>query len=151
MDQMVGGAPHAITMPSPPKDQELPLGLRVLLGEDNLVNSMVATGRLEMWGCSCVAVETGIDVLSALESETFDLVLMDISMPVMDGIQATLEIRSREKTTGIHLPIIAMTAHALEGDRERCVSAGMDDYIAKPIDFSDLLEKLYLWGKPKVS
>ena len=122
------------------------LGLKVLLAEDNLVNAFVASRRLEDWQCTVTLAENGADALTAVESESFDVVLMDISMPVMDGLQATKEIRQREESTGIHIPIIAITAYALKGDRERCLGAGMDDYMAKPINFNELLEKLRYWA-----
>jgi len=131
-----------LTPSSNARGDAVSLGLRVLLAEDNLVNSMVATGRLEKWGCRCTVVENGVEALRALETGSFDIVLMDVSMPVMDGMQATRELRSREKATGAHVPILALTAHALQGDREKCLAAGMDDYISKPINFDDLLEKL---------
>jgi len=122
------------------------LHLRVLLVEDNLVNAMVALGRLEQWGCECVAVENGKEAIESIKGQQFDLALMDISMPVMDGIQATRELRRIEQTSGGHLPVIAMTAQALEGDRERCLAAGMDDYVSKPVNFEALREKLKRWG-----
>ena len=86
------------------------------------------------------AVTTGEEALKALEKEKFDLVLMDIQMPKMDGLTATRKIREKEKKTKKHLPIIAMTAHALKGDREKCLAAGMDDYIAKPLKVEKLEE-----------
>ncbi|MDR3692683.1 MAG: ATP-binding protein [Fimbriimonas sp.] len=136
------------SLPELPRPESVHLGLRVLLAEDNLVNSMVASGRLVKWGCECTVVETGIEALRAFESTRFDVVLMDVSMPEMDGIQATLEIRMRERAGALdRVPIIAMTAHALEGDRERCLEADMDDYVAKPIDFADLLHKLIHWSR----
>lgn len=118
------------------------LHLRVLMAEDNLVNAMVASSRLEMWGCTCIIAENGVEALKALQTGRFDVVLMDVSMPEMDGIEATRKIRHDEKSTGSHIPIIAMTAHALKGDRERCLAAGMDDYVAKPVDFDSLYSKL---------
>jgi CheY-like chemotaxis protein len=85
-----------------------------------------------------VAVGDGEDALAALRQQPFDLVLMDVQMPIMDGLEATVVIREWEKRTGTHLPIIAMTAHAMQGDRERCLQAGMDDYVSKPIKAADL-------------
>jgi signal transduction histidine kinase/ActR/RegA family two-component response regulator len=132
--------------PTPSIDPErAELGLRVLLVEDNPVNAIVATGRIERWGCVCRAVEDGKQALQSLSNDHFDVILMDISMPVMDGLQATKEIRRLEVGTSRHIPIIAMTAHALAGDRERCLAAGMDDYIAKPVNFNELLNKLRNW------
>jgi two-component system sensor histidine kinase/response regulator len=114
--------------------------LSVLVAEDNLVNQTVATILLEERGHRVTVVGNGTQALAALERDVFDVVLMDIQMPEMDGIQATAAIRSREKKTGIHLPIIATTAHAMKGDREVCLAAGMDAYLAKPIRDEELHE-----------
>jgi len=121
-------------------------GLRVLLAEDNLVNATVAGGRLGMWDCVFTIAETGREALTSFESEVFDIVLMDVSMPDMDGMQATREIRRRESDTGGHTPIIAMTAYALEGDKEQCLASGMDDFVSKPVNFDELYEKLKHWS-----
>ena len=126
-------------------DEPTNLGLQVLLAEDNDVNAMVACARLEKWGCSVKSVENGFEALVALDGATFDVVLMEVSMPMMDGLEATKEIRARELRLGTHIPIIALTAHAFEEDRKTCVDAGMDDFISKPIDFPLLLEKLLTW------
>ena len=106
--------------------------LRILIAEDNLVNQMVAINQLLNLGFEAVAVENGQQVLDTLEDEEYDVVLMDLHMPVMDGFEATRRIRDSERLRGIR--IIAMTANALHGDREKCLSAGMDDYVSKPID-----------------
>jgi len=98
----------------------------------------VALYILQKAGHSTVAVGNGQEALDALRQDPFDLVLMDVQMPVMDGFEATLAIRAEEAGTGRHLPIIAMTAHAMKGDREECLAAGMDGYIAKPIRLADL-------------
>lgn len=87
-------------------------------------------------------VETGKQALDILERETFDVVLMDVQMPEMDGLEATLALRARERETDMHVPVVAMTAHAMEGDRERCLEAGMDDYIAKPIKADVLFDTI---------
>jgi len=107
--------------------------LEILLAEDSFANQRLAVGLLEKWGHSVVVVDNGRDAVSAVESTRFDLVLMDVQMPEMDGLQATAVIRKREAQTGGHLPIIAMTAHAMKGDREECLAAGMDGYVPKPI------------------
>jgi CheY-like chemotaxis protein len=112
--------------------------LRILLAEDNRVNQMVAVRILEKQGHAVVVVDDGQAALTALAQAAFDLVLMDIQMPVLDGLEATAAIRAQEKTQGTHVPIIAMTAHAMRGDRERCLAAGMDGYICKPIKADDL-------------
>jgi two-component system, sensor histidine kinase and response regulator len=116
--------------------------LRVLLVEDNPVNRKLAVHVLEKDGHSVVAAENGEAALAALESAAFDLVLMDVQMPRMDGIEATRAIRDKERTTGEHVPIIALTAHAMAGDRERCLQAGMDGYLIKPIRPATLLEAI---------
>ena len=111
---------------------------RILLAEDHPVNQRLARKLLEKWGHTVVVAGNGRKALEALERNSFDLVIMDVQMPEMNGLEATRYIRAQEKTTGAHLPIIAMTAHAMKGDREQCLSAGMDAYITKPID-PDLL------------
>ncbi|PYU30389.1 MAG: diguanylate cyclase [Acidobacteria bacterium] len=111
---------------------------RVLLAEDNAVNQILALRLLEKRGCIVSVAGDGRQALAALEKEDFDIVLMDVQMPEMDGFEATVAIRERERSTGKHIPIIAMTAHALKGDEERCLSAGMDAYITKPIRTHEL-------------
>jgi len=113
-------------------------GMKVLLAEDNAVNRTLATRLLQKHGHTVVVVENGRQALDALERETVDLVLMDVQMPEMDGLEATAAIREKEKKTGDHLPIIALTAHAMKGDREKCLAAGTDDYLTKPIRTADL-------------
>jgi signal transduction histidine kinase/DNA-binding response OmpR family regulator/streptogramin lyase len=117
-------------------------GLRILLAEDNTVNQMLAVRMLSKWGHKVVVANNGREALEILEKQTFDLVLMDVQMPEMDGIESTRRIREREKTNGAHLPVIAMTAYAIKGDRERCLTAGMDDYVSKPIQAKQLFETL---------
>jgi two-component system sensor histidine kinase/response regulator len=112
---------------------------RILLAEDNVVNQRLAARILEKGGHSVVIAGNGKEVLAALQSETVDLVLMDVQMPEMDGFEATRAIRQGEIGKKRHIPIIAMTAHAMTGDRDRCLAAGMDDYISKPIRALDLL------------
>jgi PAS domain S-box-containing protein len=113
--------------------------LHILIAEDNLVNSRLATRLVAKQGHSAVVVDSGRAALKALEAERFDLVLMDVQMPDMDGLEATSAIREQERGTKKHLPIIAMTAHAMNGDRERCLEAGMDAYVTKPVDAQKLL------------
>jgi CheY-like chemotaxis protein len=138
--------------------------LRILLAEDNVINQRVATGILAKRGHSIVVAGNGKEALAALEQEAFDLLLMDIQMPEMDGFEATKIIREREAATNLergtwnderetqnssfiihrsslsHLPIVAMTAHAMKGDRERCLEAGMDGYVSKPLQAQQLFE-----------
>jgi CheY-like chemotaxis protein len=115
-------------------------GLHILLAEDNLANQRVARTILEKAGHSVVVAETGKYAVMLLDEQSFDLILMDVQMPDMDGFEATAAIREREKHTGKHTLIIAMTAHAMSGDRARCLEAGMDNYITKPIRAPLLLE-----------
>jgi CheY-like chemotaxis protein/HPt (histidine-containing phosphotransfer) domain-containing protein len=115
--------------------------LRVLLAEDNAVNRKIAVALLEKRGHTVVAVENGVETLTALEAQgeiPFDLVLMDLQMPKMDGFEATAAIRNKEPESKKHLPIIALTAHAMKGDREACLAAGMDGYVAKPLKADEL-------------
>ena len=105
----------------------------MLLAEDNAVNQMLAVRLLEKRGYTVTVAANGRDALAAFEKESFDVILMDIQMPEMDGFEATAAIRVREESTGGHIPIIAMTAHSLVGDQERCLAAGMDGYVSKPI------------------
>src|SRR5216683_1607942 len=107
--------------------------LRLLLVEDNQVNKLLAVRLLEKRGHHVVVAGNGREALAALEKENFDLVLMDVQMPEMDGFEATAAIRNREKGTANRQPVVAMTAHAMKGDRERCLAAGMDGYLSKPI------------------
>jgi CheY-like chemotaxis protein len=116
--------------------------LHVLLAEDNAVNQMLAARLLEKHGHRVKVTANGRQALAALEHENFDVVLMDVQMPEMDGFEATAAIRLREQGTGRHLPIIAMTAHAMRGDQERCLAAGMDGYIPKPIRVQELIALL---------
>jgi CheY-like chemotaxis protein len=121
--------------------------LHILLTEDNVVNQRVGRGILEKAGHVVVIASNGKQAQLLLERQPFDLVLMDIQMPEMDGFEATAAIRERERRTGKHVPIIAMTAHAMIGDRERCIAAGMDDYITKPVHAPELLELAAEYGR----
>jgi len=116
--------------------------LRILLAEDGLANQKLAVGLLTRWGHAVEVANDGREAVDRTAAEAFDLVLMDVQMPVMDGLEATREIRARELQTGGRLPIIAMTAHAMKGDRERCLEAGMDGYVSKPIRKRELLDEM---------
>lgn len=122
------------------------LPLKILLAEDNVINRRVAVGLLESRGHHVHPVPDGSEALQALTRENYDCILMDLQMPVLGGLEATAAIRRREQGTGRHIPIIAMTAHALAGDRERCLEAGMDDYVAKPIRARDLFAAVERWS-----
>jgi CheY-like chemotaxis protein len=112
--------------------------LNILLAEDNAVNQKLAVRVLQKRGHAVVIAETGQVALETLDKQAFDLVLMDVQMPVMDGLEAAFAIRTREKISGKHIPIIAMTASAMIGDKERCLAAGMDAYVSKPLNTKEL-------------
>ena len=145
--------PHPVEL-TEAQNADTPLNGRVLLAEDNLVNQEVALRMLEMLGCDVEVAEDGQLALSAVSSKTFDLVLMDCQMPEMDGFQATTAIRKHEQQSNsdTHIPIIALTANAMEGDREHCLAVGMDDFLSKPFTKEQLQALLEQWlAKPKVS
>jgi CheY-like chemotaxis protein len=138
-----GGDPEVAPRHSPEVAREPVESLRVLLVEDNAVNQKVATRLLEKRGHQVAVTSNGREALAALEKDTYDVVLMDMQMPEMDGFEATRTIRAMEKGTALHQQIIALTAHALTSDRERCMEAGTDDYLTKPIrprELDELLE-----------
>src|SRR5262249_16971153 len=121
------------------------LQCNVLLAEDHPVNQEVALTMLEQLGCRVVVVENGQKAVDALSNGDYDVALMDCQMPEMDGFTATAEIRQRESAGGAHLPIIALTAGAMSGDREKCLAAGMDDYLTKPFTVDQLHGMLRRW------
>jgi CheY-like chemotaxis protein/HPt (histidine-containing phosphotransfer) domain-containing protein len=116
--------------------------LRILLAEDNVVNQRLAIRLLEKQGHTVVVVDNGQAAVAAVAQQHFDVALLDVQMPLLDGLAATAAIRAQEQTTGTHLPILAMTAYAMKGDAERCLAAGMDGYLAKPIKAEALAEAL---------
>jgi len=124
-------------------------GLHILLVEDNSVNQRVALRVLEKAGHTVAIAENGMAALRMLEEQLFNLILMDLQMPEMDGFEATARIREKEKRTGRHIPIIAMTAHAMASDRERCIHAGMDSYVSKPFAISALLDMVREISRPE--
>jgi signal transduction histidine kinase/CheY-like chemotaxis protein len=140
LTKALGGGEDAAAIAGPDAGRTAAGGrhLRVLLAEDNLVNQRVAVKLLEKRGHEVEVVGNGRDALEAISGRPFDVVLMDLQMPVLGGLEATALIRERERDTGEHLPIVAMTAHAVAGDRERCIAAGMDGYVAKPISAHDI-------------
>ena len=117
-------------------------GLRILLAEDNPVNRTLAVRLMEREGHRVTATTNGREALAMFQAEPFDLALMDVQMPEMDGLEATAAIRAHERTGGGHLPIIAMTAFAMKGDAEQCLAAGMDCYVSKPIDAAKLRQAI---------
>ncbi len=142
----------ALNQKNPPLESAPPIqnhkddeeGLRILLAEDNRINQKLAVRTLEKMGHTVIIANDGREALSMLETGTFDLVFMDIQMPFLDGIAATKEIRDGEKQTRRHIPIIAMTAHAMKGDREKCLECGMDGYVSKPIHRTQIEEAIAL-------
>ena len=146
---LVGGATPAVQGPVARIEYQ-PLHARVLLAEDNRVNQEVAIAMLENLGCRVRVAADGYAVLEALAGSTYDLVLMDCQMPNLDGYGATAAIRAREQEQpgARRIPVIALTANAMEGDRERCLAAGMDDYLAKPLRSAELYAVLQRWHAP---
>jgi signal transduction histidine kinase/ligand-binding sensor domain-containing protein/ActR/RegA family two-component response regulator len=132
-----GSPPVQPSTPSESGSEALP-PLRILLVEDNPINARMAQRMLEKQGHQTALAGDGYEALAELETARFDLVLMDVQMPEMDGLEATHRIRERERENGGHVPIIAMTAHAMNGDRERCLEAGMDGYVSKPVRWREL-------------
>ncbi|HXQ39512.1 MAG TPA: response regulator, partial [Anaerolineales bacterium] len=120
-------------------------GSRILLAEDNPINQKLAVVLLQKAGYSVDAVENGAQALEKVQANQYNVVLMDVQMPEMDGFEATQKIRAWEENTGGHIPIIAMTAHAMQGDRERCLEAGMDDYVTKPLEPKVFFSALDRW------
>ena len=122
---------------------------KILLAEDDRVNQLLAVRLLRRLGHQVELASDGRETIAALAKQRFDVVLLDIQMPLMDGFEVISRIREEEKQTGAHLPVIAMTAHALTGDRERCLACGMDGYVAKPVRHQELIEAIdQLLGDP---
>jgi signal transduction histidine kinase/DNA-binding response OmpR family regulator len=149
MTMQPGTAPEAApagSLPAAPATAARGAGPKILLVEDNAVNREVAVAMLESLGCAAEAAENGLLATEALRTASYDAVLMDCQMPIMDGLTATAEIRRREQTSGAaRVPIIALTANAMEGDRERCLAAGMDDFLSKPFTQQQLATLLRRW------
>ncbi|NEX22857.1 response regulator [Thiorhodococcus mannitoliphagus] len=140
----VAGADRADT--DPQLGQPASLGLDVLVAEDNAVNQEVIESMLRALGCRAMLCSDGAALLDALAAQTPDLILMDCQMPAMDGYEATRRVRSQERREGGHVPIIALTAHAMLGDRDRVLAAGMDDYLSKPFKLLELAQVLRRWS-----
>ncbi|REJ87685.1 MAG: response regulator [Planctomycetota bacterium] len=138
---MAVGCPARAEKPATPEDNQAQMQmppLNILLAEDGKANQRLARAQLERWGHKVTIAETGRTALTLWQRERFDLILMDVQMPELDGLEATREIRSREAASGEHIPIVAMTARAMKGDREECLAAGMDGYVAKPVHQREL-------------
>jgi signal transduction histidine kinase/DNA-binding response OmpR family regulator len=147
LQRVVGSCSAQSTSDQEKKPYVLDLaGTRVLVAEDNRVNQMIMRHILAELNCSFVFARNGFEVLAALDGQQFDIILMDVQMPEMDGFEATMLIRANESAEE-HIPIIATTAHAMTGDRERCVEAGMDDYLTKPIKIAEITAMLAKWTK----
>lgn len=121
---------------------ETPKSLHILIAEDNPINQKLAVRLLQKQGHTSTVANNGREAVETWACQVFDAILMDMMMPEMDGLEATITIREREKITGQHIPIIAITANAMSGDRDKCLAAGMDDYISKPVDVTKLYEAL---------
>lgn len=152
-DALVRLQPDGIAVPtadsSAPGAAPEPRGLRILLAEDSLYNQKLAVVLLERHGHHVSVASQGAEAVALARSQPFDLVLMDVQMPDVDGLEATRLIRETERGTGRHVPIVAMTAQAMQGDRERCLAAGMDDYLAKPVRARELyavIAKVVAWA-----
>jgi two-component system, sensor histidine kinase and response regulator len=146
-----GGTGVRAEMPDDPSDEAARPRLRILLAEDNVVNQRVAIHILEKGGHTVALAGSGKEALNALAGSEFDVVLMDVQMPEMDGLEAAAAVRQQEQGGARHIPIIAMTAHAMTGDRDRCLAAGMDDYISKPIRARELLQVVAKYGSQNVA
>ncbi len=125
------------------------LPLKILVAEDTPFNQKFISRLLERWNFNAVIVENGLEAVEAVRQDKYDIILMDVQMPKMDGFEATIKIREQEEKTGLHIPIVAMTAHAMKGDRELCLEAGMDDYVPKPISSDALLETIQSLVQPQ--
>jgi two-component system sensor histidine kinase/response regulator len=148
---VMGEAPRRQARSQSPPAARTGCPLHILLAEDNAVNQKVASRLLEKQGHSVEVAANGAEALAALARGAFDLVLMDVQMPVMNGYDATKAIRAAEQGTGRHMPVVALTAHAMKGDRDICLDAGMDDYLVKPIHPTELVDVIERQGRPRVS
>ena len=121
---------------------ETPKSLHILIAEDNPINQKLAVRLLQKQGHTSTVANNGREAVETWRRQPFDAILMDMMMPEMDGLEATITIRECEKATGTHIPIIAITANAMTGDRDKCLAAGMDEYISKPVDVAKLYDAL---------
>ncbi|MGH7662532.1 MAG: response regulator, partial [Vulcanimicrobiaceae bacterium] len=142
LDEALASTREALAVPT----LEEPLNMRVLVAEDNAVNQRVARKQLERLGCSVVIASTGREAVERFQDHRFDIILMDCHMPEMDGYTAAQRIRELEQGHDEHTPIVALTAGAMEEDRLRCIAAGMDDFLSKPIDLGALRKAVSRWA-----
>jgi len=142
----LGSPPPAPSRPEKPVTESL-RKFSILLAEDNPMNKKLATRLLEKKGHRITSVSNGSEALEVLKNGRFDLILMDVQMPVMDGWMATQAIRERERGTAQHIPILALTAHAMKHDEEQCYAAGMDGFLSKPFQPDDLYAAVERWAK----
>jgi CheY-like chemotaxis protein len=151
MTVMRTAAEPTVGLPVTPRQDEARIRVhaRVLVAEDNVINQKVAVRLLEKWGCRIDVAANGQEAVTMLAQFAYDVVFMDCQMPEMDGFAATAAVRQREASTGRHVPIVAMTANAMQSDREECLAAGMDDYVSKPVTFDSLGAMLRKWVPPQ--
>jgi CheY-like chemotaxis protein len=135
-----GASVESAGMPSTPPEAKPHNSLSILIAEDNPVNQMLLRIVLEKMGHTTVTAPDGCEAVECAARQQFDLIFMDVQMPLMDGFAATAAIRKTEKLSGRHVPIVAMTAHALQGDRDRCIAAGMDGYVSKPAKRAEIAD-----------
>jgi two-component system, sensor histidine kinase and response regulator len=131
--------PHAPQASAASQNPPVGAGQRILIVEDDSTNRILATNILKRNGYATAIAKDGVEAVEMSSLDTFDLILMDVQMPNMNGLEATATIRKLEEASGRRTPILALTAHAMDGDRERCIEAGMDDYLSKPIHAKNLL------------
>jgi signal transduction histidine kinase/CheY-like chemotaxis protein len=143
--KLVSTQPNRMPVPKP-MEERASLGLKVLVAEDNAVNTLLLQRYLSALSCQVTYVPDGAAALEEFGNDLYDIILMDVQMPVMDGFEATDRIRQLEANTSRRIPIVALTAHAQQGDRERCLDAGMDDYLSKPINRQELESRLQFWS-----
>jgi CheY-like chemotaxis protein len=157
LDTILAALSGTAACPAPPvmaagSSSRVPAGvLRILLAEDNPVNQLLAVRLLEKQGHTTVVAGNGKEALAALQASAFDVILMDVQMPEMDGLKTAAAIRQAEQGSERHIPILALTAHAMTGDRQRCLEAGMDGYLTKPIQAQELYDALAGLGLPRAA
>lgn len=148
LEKVINTQPPSSLPQSMPSQSKPGAGLQVLVVEDNPINQKVASGMLRKLGATVDCVNNGEEGLTAIKVKKYDIVFMDCNMPVLDGYECTKQIRLWEKETNrLKVVVVAMTANAVDGDREKCIQAGMDDYVSKPIKIQKLEAIFYAWGE----